>query len=114
MSRQKQQEKHSEFQELVASIHSAESEADRVKSDYEAKTAELLRKGRKRSVELCEAYEKKAAEAKNRILSTEREKTSAQANEVIAEAKKQAAVLRSKKLDRKGIEAVFEGLVSSL
>lgn len=114
MSKHKHQESHNEFQELVASIRSAEDESDRMRADYDARIAELLGKGREKSVEMRESYEKRAAEAKNRILAGEREKTEKMAEKIIADAKKQANRVRGRKLDRKGLQAVFDGFVSSL
>ncbi len=114
MSKQKNPEKHGELQELVAGIRATEEEADRVKADFDSKSAELLKAGREKSVEMREQYSKKALEAKNRILSAERQKTEKLAQDIIDDGRKQASSLRSKKLDKKGVEAVFGSFVSSL
>jgi vacuolar-type H+-ATPase subunit H len=114
MSKQKHPEKLSEFQELVSGIRATESEADRMKADYDSKVFELLKMGREKSVELREFYEKKAVDAKNRILAEERGKTDKMAEKIIADARKEASQLRGRKLDRKGIDAVFGVFESSL
>lgn len=114
MGKHKHSEKHNEFQELVSSIRAAEEHADQVKSDYDAKAAELLKHGREKSAEMRENYEKKAADSKNKILSSERHKTEKMSDEIIADAKKAASSLRSRKLDKKGLNAVFDNFVSSL
>ncbi|VVB98247.1 Uncharacterised protein [uncultured archaeon] len=114
MSKQKQPEKPSEFQELVAGIRATESEADSLKADYDSKVSELLRMGREKSVEMRELYDKKASDAKTRILAEERGKTEKMAEKIIADARKEATQMRNRKLERKGLEAVFEKFVSSL
>lgn len=114
MSRHKSEERYSAFQEIVSGIRAAEAESDRLKADYEAKAVELLKKGREKSAEISAAYEKKAAEAKNRILSSGRHKTEKMAGEIVADAKKLAGGLRAGKLDKNGLEAVFESFVSLL
>lgn len=114
MNKQKHPEKQGEFQELVDSIRAAEAESDKVKTDFDAKAAELMKHGREKSVEMRESYDKKAAETRNRLLAAEREKTEKLAEEMVADARKEASALRAKKLDKKGVDAVFEAFVSSL
>lgn len=108
------QQKHNELQELVAYIHSAETEAERMRTNYDVKIAQMLKKGREKIMEMREQYEKNAAETKNKILSSQREKTEKLVQKIISDAKNEATTLRTKKLDKKNIEAIFESFISSL
>ena len=114
MSEHKAQQKHSDFQELAENIRAAEGEADALKANYDSKVGELLKKGREKSVEMRESYDKKAAEEKNRVLSLERQKTEKLVEEITSDAKKQASALRAKRLNAKGLASVFENFVSNL
>ncbi|MDD5336896.1 MAG: hypothetical protein PHS02_00245 [Candidatus ainarchaeum sp.] len=114
MSTHESQKKHSDLQDLAEGIRSAENEAEALQANYDSKVAELLKKGRERSVELRESYDKKSADAKNRILSLERQKTEKLVEGIVADAKKQAGSLRSKKLDQKALKSVFQNFISNL
>ncbi len=114
MTKHKSEQKHGAFQELVSGIRVAEEECDHLKEGYDAKVEELLKKGREKSLEMRESYEKKAAEAKNKALASERQKTEKAVEEIISDAKKRANGLRGKELDKKELEAVFETFISSL
>ncbi|MFA5077103.1 MAG: hypothetical protein WC488_01620 [Candidatus Micrarchaeia archaeon] len=114
MSTHESDKKHSDLQDLAESIRSAESEADALQSNYDAKVAELLRKGREKGVELRESFEKKSVDAKNKILALERQKTEKLVEGIVDEAKKQAGPLRSRKPGEKAIQSVFQNFVSNL
>ena len=114
MSTHESDKKHSDLQDLAESIRSAESEADALQSNYEAKVAELLRKGREKSVELRESFDKKSVEAKNKILALERQKTEKLVEGIVDEAKKQAGPLRSRKIGDKSAETVFRNFISGM
>lgn len=111
---EKKHQKAEDFQQLVEAIRAAEGEADRVKTDYDAKISQLMKKGREKSVELREFYEKRAADAKSKILSSERKKTETLVEQIVGEAKQQASSLRAKLLNKKQVEDIFENFTASL
>ncbi len=108
------EKKNADFGDMVESIRSAESDSDRIKAEYEGKISALAAAGREKAVEMKEAYEKKAEDAKAELLSSEREKIESAAQEVISKAGKQAVLLRAKRLEQAGINAVFANFVSLL
>ncbi|MEW6528465.1 MAG: hypothetical protein AB1391_01105 [Candidatus Micrarchaeota archaeon] len=118
MDKQKNSERHSEknneFKELVGSIHAVECESDKIKTEYDKKITDLLKCGREKGVELREFYEKKAMDTKNKFIIAERERTEKLAEKIISDSKKEADILRAKKMDKKNTDAIFDLFLSSL
>lgn len=107
-------EKQKELQQIAANIRIAEEKAEDIKTNYNKKIEELVKKGNEKSIELREYYEKKAIETKNKVLLFEREKTEELVKKIIADGKQDAAKIRTKKLNEKELEDIFRNFLSSL
>lgn len=101
------------FMKTVEDVKAAEAESLKIKEGANEKAQNTLRAGKREAEEMRLEGEKKALEAKEKIISEGKKSTESEVKKILSSAEKEAGKIRGGKADAKDVSLLLDDFLGS-